>query len=105
MRPDALLLATTTAIPCASTQTPVCWPSDSARTCLSSVRQTTSRSRRQGLSGSLLSRLGPLGADVVEAVSRVAPDAVWDADELVVSGAPARRPAVIDIVRSAGAEI
>ncbi len=38
-------------------------------------------------------------------VRALAPDAVWAANELIVPGGAALRPAVLDVVRNAGAEI
>jgi Cu-processing system ATP-binding protein len=42
---------------------------------------------------------------LLESVRAIAPDAVWAADELIVPGGASRRPAVLDVVRQAGAEI
>jgi Cu-processing system ATP-binding protein len=42
---------------------------------------------------------------LLERVRAVAPQAVWAADELIVPGGASVRPAVLDIVRGAGAEI
>jgi Cu-processing system ATP-binding protein len=43
--------------------------------------------------------------DLLERVRAKAPRAVWSGDELVVPGPAALRPAVLDLVRAAGAEI
>jgi Cu-processing system ATP-binding protein len=43
--------------------------------------------------------------ELLAAVRRLAPRAVWAADELVVPGPAALRPAVIDLVRARGHEI
>ena len=45
----------------------------------------------------------PMG--LLEKVRVLAPQAVWAADELIVPGPATRRPAVLDVVRAAGAEI
>lgn len=42
---------------------------------------------------------------LLEAVRRVAPAAVWAAEELIVPGPAAERPRVLDLVRAQGAEI
>jgi Cu-processing system ATP-binding protein len=42
---------------------------------------------------------------LLDAVRRVSPEAVWAADQLVVPGAASLRPAVLDVVRAAGAGI
>jgi Cu-processing system ATP-binding protein len=60
---------------------------------------------RLGARGGMRLRLGPPTPAVIDAVSRMVPEAAWHGDELVVAGPPSRRPAVIDAVRSAGAEI
>jgi Cu-processing system ATP-binding protein len=42
---------------------------------------------------------------LLDRVRAIAPEALWAADELIVPGGAARRPAVLDVVRGAGAEI
>lgn len=44
-------------------------------------------------------------AELLEEVRRLAPNAVWSADELIVPGAAAQRPAVLDLVRARGHQI
>jgi Cu-processing system ATP-binding protein len=39
------------------------------------------------------------------AVRRLAPRAVWSGEELIVPGPAAQRPAVLDLVRQAGAQV
>jgi Cu-processing system ATP-binding protein len=60
---------------------------------------------RLSVRGVMSLRLGPLEANVRDAVTRAVPGATWRGEELVVAGPPAGRPGVIDAVRSAGAEI
>ncbi len=55
--------------------------------------------------GVLRLRVGPRPSGLLERVRVLAPGAVWAADELIVPGAAALRPAVLDVVRAAGAEI
>jgi Cu-processing system ATP-binding protein len=55
--------------------------------------------------GVLRLRLGTLGPGVKARVEALIPDGVWEGEELLVAGAPERRPAIIDAVRSAGGEI
>jgi len=50
-------------------------------------------------------RLDTHPSGLLEKVQALAPRAVWAADELVVPGAAATRPAVLDLVRSAGVSI
>ena len=50
-------------------------------------------------------RLDARPSGLLEAVRRLAPEATWARDELIVPGGAATRPAVLDAVRSAGAEI
>ena len=50
-------------------------------------------------------RLATKPAGVLEAVRGLAPRAVWSGEELIVPGPAAARPAVLDRVRQAGAEI
>jgi len=50
-------------------------------------------------------RVGTRPAGLLDDVRRLAADAVWAHDELVVPCAAATRPAVLDVVRRAGAEI
>jgi Cu-processing system ATP-binding protein len=50
-------------------------------------------------------RLGTRPPGLLESVRALAPQAVWAADELIVPGAAALRPQVLDAVRSGGAEI
>jgi Cu-processing system ATP-binding protein len=55
--------------------------------------------------GVLRLRLVTPGSAVRARIEASVPDATWQEDELVVSGPPARRPAIIDLARAAGAEI
>jgi Cu-processing system ATP-binding protein len=50
-------------------------------------------------------RIGTKPDGLVERVRALAPDADWVGDDLVIPAAASSRPAVIDLVRSAGAEI
>jgi Cu-processing system ATP-binding protein len=50
-------------------------------------------------------RLDDKQPGLLEKVRALAPDAVWAADELIVPGGASLRPAVLDLVRNAGAEI
>jgi Cu-processing system ATP-binding protein len=50
-------------------------------------------------------RLGPAPEGLLAAVRAVAPAAVWAGDELVVPGAAALRPRVLDLVRGLGVEV
>jgi Cu-processing system ATP-binding protein len=50
-------------------------------------------------------RLGTRPPGLLERVRRLAPDAAWAADELIVPGGAPSRPAVLDEVRNAGVEI
>jgi Cu-processing system ATP-binding protein len=50
-------------------------------------------------------RLGAHPSGLLEQVRRLAPEAVWAVDELIVPGGASSRPAVLDVVRNAGAEI
>lgn len=50
-------------------------------------------------------RIGPRREDLLAAVKRLAADAVWVGDEVIVPGGAALRPAVLDVVRAAGAPI
>jgi hypothetical protein len=50
-------------------------------------------------------RIGRRRGGLLERVRELAPAAAWAGDELVVPGAASSRPAVIDLVRSGGAEI
>jgi Cu-processing system ATP-binding protein len=50
-------------------------------------------------------RLDQRPPGLLERVRALAPEAVWAADELIVPGGASRRPAVLDAVRNAGAEI
>jgi len=50
-------------------------------------------------------RLAGRPGGLLESVRRLSPQAVWAADELIVPGGAAVRPAVLDVVRAAGAEI
>jgi Cu-processing system ATP-binding protein len=50
-------------------------------------------------------RLGTSPPGLLESVRRLAPDAAWAGDELIVPGAAASRPGALDAVRNAGAEI
>jgi Cu-processing system ATP-binding protein len=55
--------------------------------------------------GLLRLRLGPAGDGLLAAVRAVAPAATWAGDELVVPGAAAVRPRVLDVVRDQGVEV
>jgi Cu-processing system ATP-binding protein len=44
-------------------------------------------------------------ANLLEQVQRVSPQALWFGDELIVPGPAAARPAVLDLIRTAGGEI
>ena len=50
-------------------------------------------------------RLAGRPPGLLERVRSIAPQAVWAADELIVPGGALLRPAALDLVRSAGAEI
>lgn len=50
-------------------------------------------------------RLGTRPAGLLERVRTLAPRASWSAEELIVPGPAALRPAVLDVVRNEGAEI
>lgn len=50
-------------------------------------------------------RLGPRSEGILARVRSRSPLAVWVGDELIVPGAAADRPAVLDIVRAAGGEV
>jgi len=50
-------------------------------------------------------RLDDQRPGLLERVRAIAPEAIWAADEMIVPGGASRRPAVLDLVRSAGAEI
>ncbi len=50
-------------------------------------------------------RLDDQPPGLLERVRAIAPEAIWAADEMIVPGGASRRPAVLDLVRSAGAEI
>jgi Cu-processing system ATP-binding protein len=50
-------------------------------------------------------RLSGRPAGLIERVRALAPQALWAADELIVPGGASLRPAVLDVVRSAGGEI
>jgi Cu-processing system ATP-binding protein len=50
-------------------------------------------------------RLPALPPGLLERVRRLSPKSLWAADELIVPGPAAMRPAVLDLVRESGAEI
>jgi Cu-processing system ATP-binding protein len=50
-------------------------------------------------------RLGARREELLAAVRRLAPAAVWAADEMIVPGGAALRPLVLDVVRASGVEI
>jgi Cu-processing system ATP-binding protein len=50
-------------------------------------------------------RLDRRPPDLLERVCAIAPKAIWAADEMIVPGGASLRPAVLDLVRSTGAEI
>jgi Cu-processing system ATP-binding protein len=50
-------------------------------------------------------RFGTRPPELLPAVRRLAPRAVWSGEELIVPGPAAQRPAVLDLVRQAGAEV
>ena len=66
------------------------------------VRELQDRLAERGLMRLRLDRRPP---GLLEAVRRLAPQAVWAAEELIVPGGAALRPAVLDVVRNAGAHI
>jgi ABC-type multidrug transport system ATPase subunit len=55
--------------------------------------------------GVLRLRLATRPVGLLDDVRRLAPEAVWAHDELIVPCAAASRPAVLDVVRLSGAEI
>lgn len=55
--------------------------------------------------GVLRVRLVAAGPDLRVRIAAAVGGSTWEGDELVVAGPPAGRPAIIDLVRSAGAEI
>jgi Cu-processing system ATP-binding protein len=71
------------------------------------VATLTERELKDRLAERGLMRLRLLGrpAGLLERVRTLAPEALWAADELVVPGGASLRPSVLDVVRSAGAEI
>jgi hypothetical protein len=50
-------------------------------------------------------RVGGFREDLLRHVKAVAPRAVWMGEDLVVPGAAANRPAALEALRAAGAEI
>ena len=50
-------------------------------------------------------RLDACPAGLLDQVRRIAPQAVWAGDQLIVPGPATLRPAVLDLARQAGAEI
>jgi Cu-processing system ATP-binding protein len=71
------------------------------------VASLTARELADRLSdrGRMRVRIGGSRTDLLGAVRGVSPDAVWMGDDLVVPGHAASRPAVLDALRAAGAEI
>jgi Cu-processing system ATP-binding protein len=67
--------------------------------------QSAELHERLSARGVLRLRLVTPGPAVRARIEALVPDAAWQEDELVVSGPPARRPAIIDLARTAGAEI
>jgi Cu-processing system ATP-binding protein len=65
-------------------------------------RELRDRLSERGVMRLRLDRPAP---GLLERVREKAPRAVWAGDELVVPGAAALRPAVLDLVRAAGAEV
>jgi Cu-processing system ATP-binding protein len=60
---------------------------------------------RLAVRGVMRLRLGRPTANLLERVQSLAPGARWSGEELIVPGPATGRPAVLDIVRSCGAEI
>jgi Cu-processing system ATP-binding protein len=50
-------------------------------------------------------RLRTRVADLLEQLRRLSPQALWYGDELIVPGPAAARPAVLDLIRTAGGEV
>jgi Cu-processing system ATP-binding protein len=67
-----------------------------------SARELQDRLSKRGV---MRLRLAGRPGGLIESVRRLAPQAAWAADELIVPGGAAVRPAVLDVVRAAGAEI
>jgi Cu-processing system ATP-binding protein len=60
---------------------------------------------RLAVRGVMRLRLGRVTANLLERVQSLAPGARWSGEELIVPGPATGRPAVLDVVRSCGAEI
>jgi len=71
------------------------------------VASLTERELKDRLSerGVMRVRLGSRSSELLERVRVLAPKAVWAADEIIVPGPAAVRPAVLDLIRETGAEI
>jgi Cu-processing system ATP-binding protein len=67
-----------------------------------SARELQDRLAERGL---MRLRLDERRPGLLESVRTLAPQAIWAAGELIVPGGAALRPAVLDLVRAAGAEI
>jgi Cu-processing system ATP-binding protein len=73
--------------------------------CLAAALTARELAGRLADRGVLRLRLAPGGGDPLARVRALAPRAAWDGEDLVVPGPAARRPAVLEAVRGAGAEI
>jgi len=71
------------------------------------VASLTARELKDHLAerGLMRLRLNTLPPGLLERVCTLAPKSLWAADELIVPGPAALRPAVLDVVRESGAEI
>jgi Cu-processing system ATP-binding protein len=71
------------------------------------VAELTARELQDRLAerGVLRLRLGAVVPGLLDEVRKHAPGARWGADELIVPGPASARPRIIDVVRTAGAEI
>ena len=67
-----------------------------------SARELQDRLAQRGV---MRLRLDGRPSELLEKVRVIAPEATWAASELIVPGGAALRPAVLDVVRNAGAEI
>jgi len=71
------------------------------------VASLTARELADRLSdrGLMRVRLGAFREDILGRVRTIAPRAAWSGDDLIVPGSASARPAVLDLLRIAGAEI
>jgi Cu-processing system ATP-binding protein len=71
------------------------------------VAELTARELQDRLAerGVMRLRLGAVVPGLLDEVRKHAPATRWAADELIVPGPASRRPAILDVVRNAGAEI